>query len=445
MFDPLNPRHTYCFGEPPVLSTDVSLRLSRVLSALLISDIHFRRNERLGTPDRDIELRNGLLQFLPELRERLPDISLVLVCGDVAYQAVEHEYALAKEFLRDVQAALRGARVLVVPGNHDIDREAARTADQRAWRSSLRSATLSDDQREAKLMDFLNDVDAGPGLFEPLAAYNKFAADYGCDISVSEPSPFWNTLIPLSDRYQAEIRGMTSVLISDSHDNSGPDRLLLGEFQAADLVPGGKPGVLSITLCHHPYPWLFDGTRQKQKLRHRSALHITGHDHQHEIVRNAAQRSIHLCAGALQPTRDGAWAPRLYGLSFDVQETETSCSASVVIVSAIWDRDADKFVIDVDEREEINLKCADTEAVVEAPAHEIARLTERYGALQPADRLSVALEVGVNLGSLADGPPHEIPQRVIDHARDQNLLHILWERVELRHGQQTGANPFEEL
>src|SRR5437867_5229131 len=85
-----------------------------MLSALLISDIHFRRNERLGAPDRDIELRNGLLQFLPELREHIPGISLVLVCGDVAYHAVEHEYALAKEFLREVQAALRGARVLVI-------------------------------------------------------------------------------------------------------------------------------------------------------------------------------------------------------------------------------------------------------------------------------------------------------------------------------------------
>ena len=42
-----------------------------MLSALLISDIHFRREKRVGGSDRDIELRNGLLQFLPELRERL--------------------------------------------------------------------------------------------------------------------------------------------------------------------------------------------------------------------------------------------------------------------------------------------------------------------------------------------------------------------------------------
>jgi hypothetical protein len=55
-----------------------------MLSALLISDIHFKRNKRLGVPDRDIELQNGLINFIDELRDKLPDISLVLVCGDVA-------------------------------------------------------------------------------------------------------------------------------------------------------------------------------------------------------------------------------------------------------------------------------------------------------------------------------------------------------------------------
>src|SRR4051812_19468468 len=109
-----------------------------MVSALLISDIHFTRNERLGGPDRDVDLRNGLLAFVGELREMLPELSVVLVCGDVAFQAVEHEYALAREFLREIQAALRGAKVLVIPGNHDIDRRIASRADQRTWRSSIR-------------------------------------------------------------------------------------------------------------------------------------------------------------------------------------------------------------------------------------------------------------------------------------------------------------------
>lgn len=428
-------------------------RLVRVLSALLISDIHFRRNERLAAPDRDIEVRNGLLRFLPELSDRLSDISLVLVCGDVAYEAVEHEYALAKKFLREIQAGLCDPRVLVIPGNHDVDRDVANTADQRMLRSSLRSTVLTDDDRDTKLEELLNDPDSGRALFDPLAAYNRFAADYGCAVSVVDPGPYWTVSIRVSDGYRVQVRGLTSVLISDSHDNDADDRLLLGEFQTADLQ-NGEPGVIGITLCHHPYSWLFDGCRQKMKLRHRSALHITGHEHDHDIItgrehdhdtsRHGAAEGIHLCAGALQPRRDPTWVPRLYGLSLDVKETDDDCSGSVVIVSAVWDRGADGFVIDVDQTVQIPVMRAEQGPAVETVEREVVRLTERVGALQSGDRLSVAKEINMDLGELTAGPSFEIPRRLVNHAQERNLMAKLWELTERRHGHPSCSNPFQE-
>lgn len=415
-----------------------------MLSALLISDIHFRTNERLGGPDLDIELRRSLLQFIPELRDRLPGISLVLVCGDVAYHAVGHEYALATEFLREVKAALRDARVLVIPGNHDIDREITKMADQRTWRSSVRSESLSSAKRDARLMKLLNDPDAGPGLFAPLAAYNKFAADYGCDVSVNDPDPYWSASVPIDDRYQAEIRGMTSVLISDAHDNAAEDGLVLGDFQS-NLPPSGSAGVVSVTLCHHPYTWLLDGKEQKKRLRKRSALHITGHDHEHGIVVDGG--SVHLRAGAFQPTRDDArWAPRLYGLAIGVNETDDSCSGSVEIVSAIWSPDEDKFVIDIEETQQIRVIRAEDAPPVETPDPEIVRLTERLSALQSSDLLDVAEAIEADLGALTAGLEHEIPERLMQHALGEHLLSQLWVVTEERHGgQRSRPNPFEEV
>ena len=411
-----------------------------VLSALLISDIHFRREQRLGGPDRDIELRNGLLRFLPELRELLPEISLILVCGDVAFQAVEHEYALAREFLQEVQAELRGARILLIPGNHDIDREIATRPEQRMWRSSLRLKKLSVDNRDDKLMELLNDAEAGPGLFEALTAYNSFAAQYQCAISVRDPNPYWHATVPINDRYRAEIRGLTSVLISDSHDNKSTDRLVLGEFQAADLA-SGTPGVVNVTMCHHPYTWLFDGQRQENKLDRRCALHITGHDHDHEIVRNGGDLGVQLRAGALQPRRNPEWAPRLYGLSFDVDEGDEACSASIRIVSALWVRETDGFVIEVDKTEKVLIRQAE-EAIAPGSDPRILRLTERLGSLQTGDLWSVAAEMGADLGALSDGPFYEIPQRLVELAEKQGQLPELWRLTELRRGQQERDNPF---
>jgi predicted MPP superfamily phosphohydrolase len=147
-----------------------------VLAGLVISDIHFIRHKHLPT-DVDVELRNGLLRFLPTVKARFPDLSLVLVCGDIAYHASDTEYAAATGFLREVQAALGQPgqpRVLVIPGNHDIDRGQTISPDQRYWRSEPRKSDMSADERDRALVDLLEHDRSGPGLFEPLAAYNRF-------------------------------------------------------------------------------------------------------------------------------------------------------------------------------------------------------------------------------------------------------------------------------
>jgi hypothetical protein len=329
--------------------------------------------------------------------------------------------------------------VLVIPGNHDIDRVIASTPDQRAWRSSLRSPRFDDDDRDTAFIELLERPDSGPGLFAPLDAYNQFAADYGCDVAVG--SPFWSVEVPIDERYRVEIRGMTSVLISDSYDDD--DLLLLGDFHGADLVHGGAPGVINVTLCHHPYDWLLDGDRQKEKLRHRSALHITGHDHEHEVVVDPDTSFIHLCAGALQPTRKPEWVPRLYGLSINVEEGDEECWGTVKIVSACWDREEDGFVVDVDRTERIPVTCAERELQPEAQERDVRRLVERLGALQPGDRLSIGLALEADLASLTDGPTYEIPQRLVALAEQTGSLSELWELTERHHGgQESGPNPF---
>jgi calcineurin-like phosphoesterase family protein len=409
--------------------------------ALLFTDIHLVKPDA-PRHDIDIEIRNGVLRFLPELQARIPAISTILVGGDVAYDATQNQYAAAAGFLRELQARIGGEpRVLVIPGNHDINRTLAETPDQRHWRSEPKQSTLDENARDRSLRDLLTDKTSGPGLFAPLGSYNTFAATYGCTVTESDPS--WHVCLPLNDGYRLDVRGLTSVLLSDSNDDTGEDRLLIGDVQVNDLER--RPGCVNVTLCHHPYEWLFDGERQRYRLRHRSALHITGHDHAHKIDIDKETSAVHLRAGALQPKRTDKWDPRLYAIGVHVTEHDGRADAMFTILCARWDRVADNFVLDCTECPIVPMLLAPAGSVATEPdpTTAIARLTELVGELAPADLLTVAAEIGMALADLAGSADYEHPGRVVEHARKTDALPDLWDKtVAHRGGVRNEQNPF---
>jgi hypothetical protein len=329
----------------------------------------------------------------------------------------------------------------VIPGNHDIDWSATRSPEQRIWRSRPRQAGLDDDQRDQELIDLLEDETSAEGLFAPLAPYNRFAAAYGCAVSVTDP--FWDVRLPINDRYEAQIRGLTSVLISDAYDKA--DRLVLGDVQVSDLQT--QPGVLNVTLCHHPYSWLRDGERQRARLRRRSVLHVTGHEHSHSVSVDAETRCVQICLGALQPARSPDRDPRLYAFAIDVAEQGGHAEATTELFGARWDRSADQFLEDVDMTASVPVEpvvgVAHLAAVHPAPA--VVRLVERLAALQSGDRLGVAADIGADLALLTKQPSYELPSALVNYAEGRGVLAELWTAVERRHaGQEAGKNPFKE-
>lgn len=412
-----------------------------MFGALLLTDIHLIKPDAHRL-DIDIELRNGVLRFLPEVLEQIPVISTILVGGDVAFDATQNQYAAAAAFLRELQSRVGGEpRVLVIPGNHDIDRDLAETPDQRHWRSKPKRGALDEDERDRALRDLLADGAAGPGLFAPLGPYNTFAATYGCTVTETDPS--WHVCLRVNDRYRLDVRGMTSVLLSDSHDDKKKDRLLVGDVQVNDLQR--LPGCVNVTLCHHPYEWLFDGERQRHRLRHRSALHITGHEHAHKVETDEETGAIHLRAGALQPKRADAWDPRLYAIGVEVIEHDEQAHAKFTILCARWNRVADKFLIDCTEQPSVPVPMAPLEGAPTSPrpTTSIAGLTELVAELAPADLLTVAAETGMALADLAGSAEYEHPGRVVEHARGSGTLAALWDRtVAHRGGVRSEENPF---
>lgn len=99
----------------PMRNTDSPIRI------LHLSDIHFRESKRW---DADPVLRALTLFVQREVESGLvPD--LVVITGDIAFGGVAPEYALARQWLDALWpkfGSLDRDRLLLIPGNHDVDR-----------------------------------------------------------------------------------------------------------------------------------------------------------------------------------------------------------------------------------------------------------------------------------------------------------------------------------
>src|SRR5688572_12479328 len=94
---------------------------------LHLADIHFRYPD-CATPqlDPDRPFRTRLIQDAREQVRKLGrPIDAILVCGDIAFKGAQEEYTAALEWLRELAVATQCLveRILVVPGNHDVDRK----------------------------------------------------------------------------------------------------------------------------------------------------------------------------------------------------------------------------------------------------------------------------------------------------------------------------------
>jgi 3',5'-cyclic AMP phosphodiesterase CpdA/type II secretory pathway predicted ATPase ExeA len=88
---------------------------------LHVSDAQFGAYHRFG--DGVDSLASRLITSLRELPDEVPHFDLVIFSGDAAETGMDDEFAMAAQFLRDLlgELSLSAARLVVVPGNHDVN------------------------------------------------------------------------------------------------------------------------------------------------------------------------------------------------------------------------------------------------------------------------------------------------------------------------------------
>jgi predicted phosphodiesterase len=267
---------------------------------LHISDIHFKSPDCLDAwTDPDSAIRTRMMRDLTAQVQILGPIDAILICGDIAYKAAPDEYHSALSWIQQLSqiSGCSKERIFVVPGNHDVDRATIKSSISiKNAHHAIASTELA--KREKKLREQLRDEATGQILLQAHAAYNAFAAPFGCQIWPAKP--FWHQDIPLDGGVSLRLYGLTSTLLSGREGNDDKERdLYLCPLQTV-LDPA--PNVLNLVMVHHPIDWLSDGEQVDEALTTRAAFHLFGHKHKQRLVREHSY--VRFASAAINPSRD---------------------------------------------------------------------------------------------------------------------------------------------
>ncbi len=331
------------------------------LKLLHISDIHFYHFKHSGYLDLDKDIQNELELDLYELKTDFDKIDIILIGGDIAYSGREEEYKLADNWIERI-CEITGCdpeNVLIVPGNHDVDRTklSEMVLDAHNQLKQLKNRNDID----SKISRYVNDKESIKTLLSPLTNYNNFAQKYG-SIPHGDNVLYWTKDFRL-DNSILRIRGVNSVLVSDANDDENFSKLFLGSHQC-DIHRIN--GVVNLVLCHHPPQWLSDGEQVRNDFINRTCIQLFGHRHSFgsEIINN---RCLVLFAGAMQPSRaEQGWEPRYNVMKLSIPAVSQDHMLNVQLFKRVWKKDLKKFVADYVEGggrfEEHNLRLEPHEA-----------------------------------------------------------------------------------
>ena len=168
-------------------------------------------------------------------------------------------------------------RLLLVPGNHDVDWSLIEPGARDAHQALLAAKT------QEAVSERLQSKATRDLLFKRHAAYLKFYGDW---LNERQSLPWWQRRIRLHNQ-DLHVAGLDSAWLASGDDDS---RLLLGTYQINQTVlhPKGEGGCdWRLALLHHPWASLaeFDRTEAQRTLHRHRDLILRGHLHEPDLVR----------------------------------------------------------------------------------------------------------------------------------------------------------------
>ena len=263
---------------------------------LHLSDIHFCADKEW---DAEPVLR-ALARFIAGEVEQGLVPHLVAITGDLAFSGQAGEYTKALDWLKNqlwpaLPESLPRDRLLLVPGNHDVDRTKVDFIAQ-ATQGALLNA------RDQNLIaNILGDAGQRDVLLKRHTAYLEFLGNW---LGETQTLPWWQRLVDICGT-RLHVAGLDSAWMACGDEDRG--RLLLGRCQINQTVlnPEAENADWRITLLHHPFDYFAecDGHECRQTLHQHCDILLRGHLHETEVFRvvppDPSRACLELAAGCV--------------------------------------------------------------------------------------------------------------------------------------------------
>ena len=300
-----------------------------------LSDIHFGQ-ERGGVVIVHDDAKARLIEDLAATVEGLPEKKAagIIITGDIAYGGKTDQYKIAAGWLDRVAAAAKCdiTDIMVVPGNHDIDRDEISSSAE--WQLSE-----IESRGETALDKFLANERDRAVLYARFAAYIPFAEAYNCSMDC-QGGLASERVVELVPGRSLRFIGLNSALVCKIKDNEGG--LLLGARQRVLPI---QPGQELVVLCHHPLRWLQDSEDAGRFVRSRARVFISGHEHKPAVRIDAIEAGCDLMtleAGAtVPPAAEGPFTYTYNIIEFDWEPTDDRLK--VTAHPRAWDDEKKRF------------------------------------------------------------------------------------------------------
>ena len=307
----------------------------RKLTFIHVSDLHFgQEKDETAVINKDIleRLIEDATQFLAE---RELTATGAIATGDIAFSGAEDEYKRAGVWFDRLarEADFDRTSVVVVPGNHDVERKQVGASGQFLVDQII---LLGDGKLEAFLQ---SEVDRS-ALYSKLEQYSLFAGGYGCVLSDAGGAA--EKVFYFDDECRHGIRfvGLNSALACGKGD-AAKGSLLLGARQRV-IAPADR-NIQNVVLVHHPIDWCSDSADATLFLHARCRILICGHEHRSNasIERLDDGRDfLTIRAGAAAPPKNEGPVPFTYNI---IEIEADPAGLAVMIHPRDWDDSRKRF------------------------------------------------------------------------------------------------------
>lgn len=252
----------------PYLSILSSSKMENTINILHVTDAHINESNRA-------EIKQRVDALIKYLKVEKQEIDILAFTGDLAFSGQNNEYELFDEVVLcplKSQLKINQSKILLVPGNHDVDRNAVGLLEFRQTRefSSGREA-------ESAIKGFNESCPR-------LAKYIDFQSKYS--VAGKDGYSYKEHAHGLFTTRKLLIKGMlvgvacfnTAWLCVDDKDQN---KLFLTEHQIRTAIEELEGCNLRIALCHHPFEWLHESENEitTVDLKREFQLILTGHLH----------------------------------------------------------------------------------------------------------------------------------------------------------------------